>query len=692
MLWNKTTLASEQIRSFAQQCSCDLLSASILIRRGMSDSAAVRSFFETKPEALYAPFLLPDMEKAVRRLYRAQEEHELLLVFGDRDVDGISATVILSSFLLSEGFRIEYRIPTENEPYGLTVDVIDSFADKGGTLIVTVDCGISNVREIAYARERGIDVIVTDHHNPQETLPDAVALVDPKGAQSRYPFPDLAGCGVAYKLVSALRFAKCSSWYDKPLCFLNIEQRPDAYLINSAIVKNLVIEQQISETVNPAPIEYSERLPLPSYLSGTPIFVWDSAVQQPLLESIFKDSVPVYDLRPELTAVLDGTAGKSLKELAEGGDLIRTLVRLWTELVQKKEPISSPDELQMVALGTIADIMPLQDENRLMVRLGLQAMGVRPRKGVSELIAHLNEPERPIKPATVSWFIAPTINAAGRMGKPELALDLFMNPDPVKRELLAQALSALNEDRKRLGTDAWDIAEKQAWTNLPLFSGNLAVAYSEAINRGVTGIIANRLTEHFNVPALVVSFSPQSAIGSVRSACGFDLHTLLSQCAGFFSDWGGHTCAAGFSMDRNQWDDFFEHLQKVAQTISLERKEKSINIDAELPHAFCTPDILTTVDKFEPYGEMNGELQFLMRDLIVESLIPIGRGVAKHVKLQLRAGAYVWPALYWNALSKVSGLREGAIVDIVGSFSRDWYRGNETRQITITDLKRHSPV
>ncbi|MDR3167199.1 MAG: DHH family phosphoesterase, partial [Treponema sp.] len=285
----------------------------------------------------------------------------------------------------------------------------------------------------------------------------------------------------------------------------------------------------------------------------------------------------------------------------------------------------------------------------------------------------------------------PAINAAGRMGSPDKAAALFLTEDPIERDRLAAALIAMNEDRKKLGGDIWTIVEPLAKDNLETYGGKLALAYGDNIYRGVTGIMANRLVGRFKVPALVVSFGEEIFTGSLRSVKGYDLRSLLEQCADLFLDWGGHNYAAGFSMEKSNWTPFLNRLKNVAAVMELAagEDEETILIDAELPQDYLTPDVFKVVDRFEPYGEENEPLVFMARGLKVSEISFMGKNEAKHVKLTLNTGKHKWPAVYWQAAERVK--RDFDLedrVDLVFTLSRNWFNGMETPQLIITDLRR----
>jgi single-stranded-DNA-specific exonuclease RecJ len=310
MKWEKPELDKELVKSIAKQYGCDLITASILVRRNITGSE-IEFFLDNSPDRLRDPFKLPGMTKAINRILDAKKNQDKVLVFGDRDVDGITATTLVTELLKQIGIDVSWRLPTGDDPYGLSEKVVKEFAHNHGNLIITVDCGISNHREVKLANALGIDVIITDHHNPPLLLPEAFAIINPKLTDSPYPFKYLAGCGVAYKLVTAIR-----------------------------------------STTNNCPDE------------------WD---------------------------------------------------------------------FQLAALGTIADIMPLWNEDRIIVREGLKSLMEQPRPGIADLLLKLNLTNKQLDAEKIAWLVAPVINATGRMGCPEKIVALFMERSAAKREDLVNA-------------------------------------------------------------------------------------------------------------------------------------------------------------------------------------------------------------------------------------------------------------
>jgi single-stranded-DNA-specific exonuclease len=276
------------------------------------------------------------------------------------------------------------------------------------------------------------------------------------------------------------------------------------------------------------------------------------------------------------------------------------------------------------------------------------------------------------------------------MGTPEKAVQMLLETDPAKRERLVADLVAMNEERKRLGAESWAVVEPMAARNLPDFDGKLAIAYSKDIFRGITGLMANKLVGCFKVPSMVVAFAGDVCTGSFRSGGDYNVLVFLKQLADFFIDWGGHTNAAGFSLKKQNWDQFLSRVKQLAPAIDLPAtQEEAVTVDAELPPSYLNPDILKVIDGFEPYGSANEPLIFMTRRVKVQDILFMGKNGANHVKLTLDTGKNKWTALYWSAAERVK--RDFDIndsVDLVFKINRNWYNGTETPQMLVIDLQK----
>ena len=708
MKWDKKEISPEQVKEISVKYGCDLLTASILVRRGLCSGDSIRYFLEDDITSLRNPFLLDGMEDAVERILAAKDEGEKILVFGDGDVDGITGTALLAGYLESIGIDTAWRIPTGDESYGLSIEAVENFAAKDGTLIITVDCGISRFAEIKRAGELSVDVIVTDHHEPQDELPEALVIINPKLKNSSYPFRNLSGCGVAFKLVSALRFAQKSELYCQQICLLNTRPVNDAWIIEIAKMRNLIVVDSLVETIVPGMISINETR-LPSFLEGQHILCWDDQFHKQTFVKLFGRGVEIgmINIAAQIGKEIPQTSGQSLLRIKELSKIAKYSDKELNELdvfvnlfisyarILDKNPADTENEnadIQLAALGTIADIMPLLDENRIIVRRGLESLEKKPRPGLLQLLQKTDLAGRRFDTKDISWKLCPSINAARRLGSAETAAALFFEKDLRKREKLAAELASMNEKRKDLEEETWAMIEPMAYKSFDEYEKKLTMVFGEKINKGVTGLMAHRACRNFNVPSIAISVGSEICTGSIRSVRGYNVHALFEQCSDLFIDSGGHKAAGGFSMAMKNWDTFLDRLKKAAYAIEFDEEpdEETIQIDAELPHDYLSPDILKLVDRFEPYGSDNDPLVFLTKKITVKEINFIGKPDAKHVKMTLDAGKYKWPALYWQSADRVIN-KEFSVndkVDIAYNITRDYFKGNETPQILIKDLKK----
>jgi single-stranded-DNA-specific exonuclease len=701
MKWNKKEIDPELVRSIASRYGIDLLPASILARRGITAPEEVAYFLESDTRYLHNPFLFVEMEDAVDRILAALEEGEKVLVFGDRDADGITSIVLMVSGLRELGLDVSWNLPTGDDPYGLTMRAVDECAERDVTLIITVDCGISCAEEIAYAAAKGIDTIVVDHHNPPETLPDAVAIINPKLEDCGYPFRDLAGCGVVSKVLWAVRFAR-SELYKQPVCLVNIRPGNEMLVIEAVKLVNLVEEERLVENVVPDILDGSGTR-FVKFAEGQQLFVYGLDAQMRMFRKIFGPTAEIglIDLAPELWKVFPSFAGKSLLRLKELSRMARfqgsapaeidIFSNLFIGFVQRREKKMaelSRKDLDLVALGTIADLMPLRNENRILVKQGLAVLQSAQRPGLRELVIRQNLLGRKLGTSDVAWQLSPVINAAGRMGCPEKAAELFLSEDPAERERLAEHLVELNKERKRLGDEIWEKILPQARESYTHHGNRLVLVSDMNIHRGVTGIIASRLVNFFKVPAAVIAHLPDSVVGSLRSTRGFDVKKLLDSCSDLFVDYGGHDFAAGFNMDKHNFERFEARVLSLVQSLEQEApEEEAIEIDAEIPLSFMTPELLSVIETFEPFGEENPPIVLLSRGLKVASLDLIGRREQNHVRILFDTGTYKFPAVFWNAADRIGAdLAVGKTVDVVYHLRKNYFQNTESQQLTVLDV------
>ena len=559
--WNLRPSGPAGSRAELERAGLPPLCAAVLCARGVDTAPAASAFLAHGPDLLHDPFLLRDMEKAVERISRAIREQETVAVYGDYDVDGITATCLLTQFLRTLGGQVVSYIPDRTEEgYGLNNHAIDALARQGVTLIVTVDCGITAAQEVEYARALGVDVVITDHHQCKEVLPQAVAVVDPRRPDCSYPFPDLAGVGVALKLALALTAP---------------DQRPQVLL------------------------DYGE----------------------------------------------------------------------------------------LAAIGTVADVMLLQGENRALVHLGLERLADCSRPGLQALLREAGCPRGQVPTTvTIGYGLAPRINAAGRMEQAGTALELLLTQDPQRGQELAQELCQLNRLRQAIELEIFQHCD-QLLTHTPALSAPVIVLAGEGWHQGVIGIVASRLAEKYACPAFMISLDGDKGKGSCRSFGGFNLFGALERCAPLLDSYGGHELAAGFSIRRDNIPAFRAALcQLVEEFAGHQPMESSLDVDCEIPHcSLLSPQDVESLSLLEPFGSGNPKPVFLLRSVCVLSHTDVGGG--RHLKLKLRRDGVVMDAIFFSANTAACGIENGQRLDIAFTLQINQFRGNRTVQLQLCDLR-----
>ena len=559
--WNLRPPGPAGSRAELERAGLPPLCAAVLCARGVDTAPAASAFLAHGPDLLHDPFLLQDMEKAVERISRAIREQETVAVYGDYDVDGITATCLLTQFLRTLGAQVVSYIPDRTEEgYGLNNNAIDALARQGVTLIVTVDCGITAAQEVEYARALGVDVVITDHHQCKEVLPQAVAVVDPRRPDCSYPFPDLAGVGGALKLALALTVPA---------------QRPQVLL------------------------DYGE----------------------------------------------------------------------------------------LAAIGTVADVMLLQGENRALVHLGLERLAYTSRPGLQALLREAGCPRGQVPTTvTIGYGLAPRINAAGRMEQAGTALELLLTQDPQRGQELAQELCQLNRLRQAIELEIFQHCD-QLLTHTPALSAPVIVLAGEGWHQGVIGIVASRLAEKYACPAFMISLDGDKGKGSCRSFGGFNLFGALERCAPLLDSYGGHELAAGFSIRRDNIPAFRAALcQLVEEFAGHQPMESSLDVDCEIPHCslLSTQDV-ESLSLLEPFGSGNPKPVFLLRSVCVLSHTDVGGG--RHLKLKLRRDGVAMDAIFFSANTAACGIENGQRLDIAFTLQINQFRGSRTVQLQLCDLR-----
>lgn len=702
MIWNKKDIDTVKVRELASLFDINLLTASIFARRGITEPEQFRFFMEKDFRFLHNPFRLEAMEEVVDRISMAVSEEEKVMVFGDRDVDGITSTVIMTQMLRSMGLDVSWTVPVGDDNYGLSIESVEEFASQNGTLIITVDCGISAFEEIRHADELGIDVLVLDHHNPRkgEELPPAFAIVNPKREDDNYPFKGLAGCGIAAKTVWALCLAQ-TDLYNQRYTLVNLSQQLEAVRFEAVKVENLMIAGKLDIILD----QENAYEKIVDFLTGEALFVFDKSSQLKLMrQHLFGNTVDIslYDIKPEISSLFPKLQGETLESLGARSRFGRyqngddspgsVLANLFISyLLKKNETMFQPfvKSLDLAALGTLADLMPLLDENRILVGKGVELLNRTERPGLQELLLKLDQRGKTIRTTDISWQITPAINSAGRMGEADEAVRLFLSEDPGEIGRLSDKLLEMNKKRRRLGEEAWNRIYPRAPQALDKYLNKLILLVDEEIPRGITGILASRLSQSFHVPAVVLTVRNGTVTGSMRSLPGIRVNDFLKSLSHLFIDYGGHDLAAGFSLkEENLKILLSEAVEKLGKLKSSTSSEESVEIDAELPAEFMTPDLEKILDIFEPYGEKNRPLVFMSKKVKIADVSIIGK-TGDHLRLLVDSGQFKWPAVFWNG-SKFYGkvFEKNDIVDMVYHINRNYFQSRETLQLSIVDLKK----
>ena len=530
------------------------LTAMVLAGRGLRDPEGARESLGCDAP-LPDPFLLGDMDRAAERVRRAIQNRERIAVFGDYDVDGITATCLLTDFLRSQGADCLSYIPGRlEEGYGLNPIAIRQLGEEQVKLIITVDCGITALEEAALCRELGMDLVITDHHECKEELPRAAAIVDPHKPGDGYPHRNLSGVAVAFKLACAL----------------------------------------------------------------------------------------------------SGDAQAVLEEYAD-----------------------------MVCLGTVADVIPLVGENRVFVSRGLLALEHTKRPGLAALMEECGCAQGEITSSTIGYMLAPRINAAGRMGQVDLAIDLFLTQDENHARSVAAQLCELNRQRQQIESDIY----RQALAMLPEGAPPEAIVLAdEHWHQGVVGIVASRIAEEFACPAFLICLDGEHGKASSRSHGGFNLFNSLRELSPLLESYGGHELAAGFTIRRDKIDAFRTQVCAMAASYFADGTHLStLDLDCAVPPEMLTIPEIEGLNILEPCGSGCPKPQLMMTGLTVERIQSVGGG--RHMRLRLRRGHYSLNAIFFSADPVSAGVAVGDVVDVAFHPQINEFRGLRSVQLNVIDIR-----
>ncbi|MCF0262635.1 MAG: single-stranded-DNA-specific exonuclease RecJ, partial [Sphaerochaetaceae bacterium] len=635
MKWKIRQAAFDDIKALQERFNLDIVSAKILAGRGINTPDAAKFYLENDISFLHNPFLFEDMELFCDRIIQAIEDNEKVRVFGDRDVDGITSTALLVSELRRLGLDVSYTVPMADDPYGVTTDNIKKAIADGVTLAITVDCGISCFDEIDYAQQHGLDVLVTDHHIAGETLPPASAIIDPKVEGCGYPYEYLAGVGVAAKCIWAIRFA-LTEYYKAPIILLHSYPGNGTVVIEAARLENLIVTDRITEDVVPGILPEANSRLLKFLSCGLPIYVFDKDLEMAQLRKAFpKADIYTAELKNQFEKVLPAVRNKSLFALSAVSRFalytqvrseLDTLIGLFGAYVRSSKPLLYKEYqtiMDLVAIGTVSDLMPMTDENRILVKAGLKNLETSPRDSLRPFLSMQNLLGHRLSTTDIGWQISPLMNASGRLGRPDVAINMLLSTDQLKAMEYAQELSRLNKERQKLGEEAWTRLQPKAKKSYESFGTKLVLVNDKNIARGITGIIATRLLKCFKCPSMVITQTDDGrALGSIRSNDNFNCHDFLSRYSDLFEDFGGHVCAGGFSLEPSKVDELCVRISEDIDYMDCpdETRDEIMDIDALLRPEDFSSTIMKIVERFEPYGEQSKPLQFLIEGARVENI------------------------------------------------------------------------
>lgn len=570
--------SSLAVKAISEQIGVSSVMAQLLVNRGYRDPASASAFIRMESELLCNPLELKDVEKAVARLQRAVETGEKIAVYGDYDVDGVTAVCTLYLYLTSLGADVMYYIPNRNgEGYGVSNRAIDALKEKGVSLIVTVDTGITALDEVVYAKALGIDFVISDHHECREELPKAEAVVNPHRPDCPYPFKDLAGVGVVFKLVCA----------------------------------------------------YEEL-----------------------------------------------TTGDSRREC------VARLCHGYADLV---------------AIGTIADVMPLRDENKLIVKYGLSLIEKRRRLGLSALIdASVSKNESSarrrsdpkITSGMIGFTIAPRLNAAGRVRSASLAVELLLSETKEKADALAQELCEANKERQNEENRIMQEAFAKIEAEHDFSRDSVIVLDADNWHQGVIGIVSSRVTERYGLPSILITFEGGADVGkgSGRSVRGLNLVEALVHCSDCLAKHGGHALAAGLSIERDKLLAFRKKINEyAARHLSEEDLIPTVEADCVLTMEDVCMDLASELRLLEPYGVENPSPVFAMMGVRAENIVAVGGG--KHTRLTVCDGDRHVNAMYFSRSPESLDLYVGERVDVLFSLDINEWNGRHTVQLTVKDMR-----
>lgn len=562
-IWKIASGFSSEAEELAKAIGISTLLAQLLLNRGISNPDTAVRFLLPDLKQLHDPFRFTQMEQAVQRIRQAFEKREAVLVYGDYDVDGITSIALMVRVLAKYlPGKLLYYIPKRlEEGYGLHLSSLEKALSKGVSLVITVDCGISAVEEARYLKERGVDLIITDHHEPQEILPDAYAIINPKVPGNGYPFTQLAGVGVAFKLLQGL----------------------------------------------------AKLIP---------------------------------EIEPRLFENLD-----------------------------------------LVAFGTVADIVPLLEENRVLVKYGLEQLNQTNNIGLQALIEVLGLKNREINCGHIGFILAPRINAAGRLGNPSIGVKLFLCSDHNRAQQLAQELDQENQNRQEIENMVLAEAQAQIAADPRLNEEHAIVLAGEGWHLGVIGIVASRLVEIYHKPVILIGLEGEEGRGSGRSITGFNLFAAIEKCGQYLLRFGGHEFAAGLAIKRSEIPGFREAFYQLAkESLTEEDLIPTLKIESLIELSGVTLDLVRELKKLAPCGPSNPTPILGCKSLSLIGSRSVGEN-GKHLKIKVKHKNIIREGIGFNLGFLYPELASSNEVDLAFSLEENNWNGSASVQLNLKDVR-----
>ncbi len=691
-------VASGEERDLAAElCSrfgLDPVIAGLLVRRGIRDLKQAEAYINPSLAMLHSPFLIPKMHEAVARLERAVNSGERIGIFADSDLDGLSALAVLERLLGASGDIPDrvIRYPVDDDDYGLSMRVVGEFGASGVRLLVTLDSGIRDIDEIRRARELGMDVLVCDHHEPGDELPDAI-VVNPKTRNNPYPFRDLAGVGVAFKLCSAVLFSR------GPL----YKRRHAIITRDGSGVHILRITDMLAES----PVSFQAR----ASVDKLELADVDSVLHYDLDDDLRKDIQARFGHNADdflnFLEPLENNASAQTLTLSEWCAKFSVREDMYTRRIDLLERLFfeacyakgcaildfADSTLDLVALGTIADIMPLIDENRALVRYGIDALGRTRHAGLRLLI---DSNGGVCTARDVAWRIAPFLNTPGRYGRSELLASFFLESDKEALGKIIREISDMNGRRKdELSLLYARLYEECARDDRHRAGGGMFFVCDPEVPDGLCGLLANRLADAFKMPVIVVALTDGRDVvkGSGRASGSFDFFSCVVPFMPLFERAGGHPQAFGFSVRRERIDEVRKKIGAAVE--SAPRGGLTANGPAYAELAIerlgrLETEFVESLKLFEPVGHRNEEPLFISRGVRPSAFRTMGAGQA-HGKFTIDGPAGV-EAIGWGMAAEMAAAARGAEVDLIYSLSLNEFRGVTRPRMLIKAITQRGAV